>query len=139
MKLCLPRKTRSLAKSQLSAACAKQIAERGRGRGRCILPQEAGWTGPGEERNHFGAQRRRADEEERGQCPFWEPSRVVPPRPHRRRCPPGGHRRKQPAGSARAGARSLCCRHKDHSRIAHLVALPAPLTPAMLEPLPCLD
>lgn len=34
MKLCLPRKARSLAKSQLSAACAKQIAERGEGLGR---------------------------------------------------------------------------------------------------------
>lgn len=45
MKLCLPRKARSLAKSQLSAACAKQIVERGRGRAGCILPQEAGTTG----------------------------------------------------------------------------------------------
>lgn len=45
MKLCLPRKARSLAKSQLNAACAKQIAERGRGRTGCILPQEAGTTG----------------------------------------------------------------------------------------------
>lgn len=31
VKLCLPRKASSLAKSQLSRACAKQIAERGRG------------------------------------------------------------------------------------------------------------
>lgn len=41
MKLCLPRKARSLAKSQLSAACAKQIAECGRGGAGCILPQDA--------------------------------------------------------------------------------------------------
>lgn len=64
MKLCLPRKARSLAKSQLSAACAKQIVERGRGRAGCILPQEAGTTGSVEEQKYFGAQRRQAVREE---------------------------------------------------------------------------
>lgn len=45
MKLCLPRKARALAKSQLSRACAKQIAERRRGCAGCILLQEAGRMG----------------------------------------------------------------------------------------------
>lgn len=45
MKPCLPRKAGSLAKSQLSVACARQIDERGRGRAGCILPQEAGRMG----------------------------------------------------------------------------------------------
>lgn len=64
VKLCLPRKARSLAKSQLSLACAKQIVELRRAAR--LHSSTASWRewGWGEEQKRSGAQRRQAVMEE---------------------------------------------------------------------------
>lgn len=79
MKLCLPRKARFLAKSQLSTACAKQIAEcgvwggGGRGAGG-ILPQQAGRTGALlRDKSILGHRGGRRWGRSEGQCPCGDP------------------------------------------------------------------
>lgn len=124
MKLCLPRKARSLAESQLSRVCAKQIAERGRGRPGCILPQEAGRTGPcGGTKNISGHRGGRLGGRSGNSVLFCEMSGVVP------WCrPPGGRGTRQPAGAARAGARStLLAQRRTAPRWPAWLCCPPPL------------
>lgn len=70
VKLCLPRKARSLAKSQMSLACAKQIVELRRA-ARLHSSTASRWEwGWGEEQKHWGTQRRQAVEKEWGALSF---------------------------------------------------------------------
>lgn len=128
MKLCLPRKARSLVKSQLSAACAKQIAERGEGPAGRILPQEAGTAGLcGGTKIFRGTEEAGCQGGVRGQGPFCEQSGVVPPC-----CPQVGPARgSQPRlPGPMPGA---CCRLKDKPHKAARLALPVSPCPCSVE------